>query len=166
MKKFCSFCSKKAICEMSSSEYKYPNFFITHTYKDNCNLKPILVKVTSHLRCCPSGKHSYARECTQLFTQHQPTKYIVSGFLIGCLDKVGVARNKRDELLKWTPQEKYFKYQNFVCMSVLYFAFFRSNIYRYNDIILIPFRQEIQQAVAIFLEDVQSTVLIQFTKIN
>ena len=43
----------------------------------------------------------------------------VSGFfdiLIGCLDihfKVGVAKNMRDVLGKWTPREKCVKYQNF-----------------------------------------------------
>ena len=56
--------------------------------------------------------------CTVLFTMHQSTK-VCRAFSIFWLvieiftSKVGVAKNMRDVLRKWTPRGKGVKYQNF-----------------------------------------------------
>ena len=56
--------------------------------------------------------------CTVLFTRHQSTK-VCRAFSIFWLvieiftSKVGVAKNMRDVLRKWTPRGKGVKYQNF-----------------------------------------------------
>ena len=61
--------------------------------------------------------------CTVLFTRHKSTK-MCQAFSIFSLvvskfaSKVGVAKNMKDVLCKWTPQEKNVKFhQNFLTLS-------------------------------------------------
>ena len=55
-------------------------------------------------------------DCTVLFTRHQSTK-VCRAFSISRYPNLklrAVAKNVQDVLRKWTPREKYVKYQNFL----------------------------------------------------